>query len=77
MEKTRIRLTGPRDCQRCGLSWETVGGRWCCWMNRYVTYERSYPCRTGPVTDSRTPAERYRDRSRIIRKKDWPADGMG
>lgn len=74
MDKPNMRLTGPLDCQRCGLSWETVGGRWCCWTDRYVTYERRYPCKTGPVTDRRTSAERYRDRGGLIRKKGRQAE---
>lgn len=73
MGKTKFRLTGPEDCRRCGLSWETVNGRWCAWIDRYVTYERSYPCKTGPVrTDGRTPAEIYRDRGNARKPKGEP-----
>lgn len=40
--------TTPRKCLECGAAWNTINGRWCGRLGRYVEYTNEPACKDLP-----------------------------
>lgn len=46
--ETKRETTTPGKCLECGAAWNTINGRWCGRIGRYVEHVNEPPCKDLP-----------------------------